>query len=234
MKKRNYTSVVLAALLLPLLVLPSCGQLLTEDAVGVSLQQVGFTINSEQWYSETTDSWSTFGCASDTTCDQVVSSSFCVDGQCRGVCSADQLCEIVTEVALWNPLSLFDGSQDVNALLSRYQIGNVEVYFQIANNTFDSRLPDIVVAVGPSSSFSVEDEASTPLGTIESVKQGEDRDWTLLPLDEEGKASLIEFLADGITSFHLLLGADVVLPAEEELPRGSAVVTVRIEATASP
>jgi hypothetical protein len=221
-----------APLVLMLSVLLGGCNLISSDVTTFSLSfpRKDFRIDSADWHLPGTATVPRVPCAIGCA---AAASSLC-GSSCRADCdTSSDTCVGTVPVALRQDFNLATEAPEYKAISDQPFVSVTvdNVYFDIAENTFNVATPPLRVYLAPTSVQSVDDPAAELVGTLPSIAPRAVGRNSIV-LSPGGRLSVKHYMDDFHTPFRVLIAADVTLKADDEVPSGRMVGAVLATARA--
>lgn len=202
----------------------------------LSLPEREVTVDTVDWMLSDMDMLPAVDCSDDAQiCGTAVGEYCSAEDVCSGACGqSTETCEVHVGVALWHTFHLSTERPELEQIEGQplVSVSVKRVYYTISENTLDVDSPPLTVYIGPEGTMAPGDTGAQAIGTIAPVPAGQTVADADVELTDTGRDILAEFMKDYQTPFNLVVGADVVLEAGDDLPTGKLVATVGATATA--
>lgn len=224
---------------LALLILASGCGLISSDATSydLDLPDKTFSVDTAKWMVDEDHAHAllqTSCAASPMVCSSAATQA--CGPSCSGACSSTtHTCELSLAVALYQTIDLTKDApalQQVDA--SSHALLSVtvdDVSYEITANTLDVATPPLTIYVAPGSIVDPAD--ATPVGTVAAIPaMAETSSAQSVIFVDGGKDALTEAMSSFKSPFNILVGATIMITAQDPLPTGKldAIVHVRAHA----
>jgi hypothetical protein len=228
------------ALLLATWGLAGCG-LISSDVTDVSIQlpDKKFSIDTAAFQINDTEAHAALSqsCAASPSACSGIATQVCSQG-CTGLCATStQTCDFNLDVNVVQPVNLLAEQPDLKTFSDQsvVKIGIDSVTYEITNNTLNIATPEIAVYVAPTAAvkYDPNNKQIKQIGTISPVTAGTT---TTAPVPIQftatGQSDLQNIMASFKTPFNILVGTEILVDKDTDVPTGRLDAVVHVKAHA--
>jgi len=215
-----------------------CG-LISSDATSydLDLPDKTFSVDTAKWMVDEDRAHALLGmsCASTPAVCSAAATQACGPA-CSGACSSTtHTCELSLAVALYQTVDLEKDApalQQVDATSHALLSVTVDdVTYAVTDSSLDVPTPPLTIYVAPSNVVDPADPQARAVGTIAAIPAMERASGSLQFVDG-GKDALTEAMSSFKSPFNILVGATLMITANDPLPTGKADAIVQVRAHA--
>lgn len=217
--------------------LSGCG-LISSDVTDVTIQlpDKKFSIDTSAYQINQTQADAAFSqsCASNPPVCGELATHVCTQG-CSGLCApATQTCEFTLDVNVVQPVNLLAEQPDLKTFSDQsvVKIGIDSVTYEVTTNTLNIATPQIAVYVAPMAAvkYDPNNKQIKQIGTIPVVAAGKTTTAPVaIQFTATGKADLQDIMGSFKTPFNILVGTQIVVDKDSDVPTGRLDAVVHVK-----
>ena len=213
-----------------------CGLISSDVAeFNLNLPDKNFSIDTSGWQINETEAQTLLNtpCGGAPTVCNTAAQAAC-DMDCSGVCNANQRCELLLDVGIYQPVNLLSEKPELKSINDQpvIKVTIDAVTYDVVANTLNVDTPELKMYVAPMSVMDPKSPEAIEIGTIPPVEAGTTASAQMIQFTPDGKARLVSIMSTFKVPFNVIVGSTLSVTAGQPVPSGKLDAVLHIRAHA--